>query len=194
MESQAPSGLPECQSSSRDRTHDPDREGDSEAARPRGTRPETAARSTRPWDVPSRRHARRVDDRGARSTKTNRSRHVAVGTTKSRPRSAAAPGWSRTSARSARGVAGGGPCMWRPSLRDGESKFQEFTVNPRRTPEGIRGRYRANQSTNLLRYGRPPSLATTLPRPEQAEPASMPGDYRFGLDDHERRPPLAPAS
>ncbi len=79
-------------------------------------------------------------------------------------------------------------------LRDGEPQFQELTVNPRRTPERIRGRHRANQGADLVRDGRPTRPMAALPRPEETEPAPMPGDDGVGFDDDERRPPVTPDS
>jgi hypothetical protein len=79
-------------------------------------------------------------------------------------------------------------------LRNGESQFQKFTVNPRRTPEGIRGRHRANQGAYLLRDGRPTRPMAALPRPEETEPAPMPGDDGVGFDDDEGCPPFTPDS
>jgi hypothetical protein len=67
-------------------------------------------------------------------------------------------------------------------------------VNPRRTPEGIRGRHRANQGAYLLRHSRPTRPMATLPRPEETEPPPMPTDDRFGFDDDECRTPLRPDS
>src|SRR5687768_512118 len=61
-------------------------------------------------------------------------------------------------------------------LRHGESQFQGLPMNPRRTPERVRGRHRANQGAYVLRDGRPTCPMATLPRPEETEPASMPGD------------------
>jgi hypothetical protein len=67
-------------------------------------------------------------------------------------------------------------------------------VNPRRTPEGIRGRHRTNQGAYLVRDGRPSRPMAALPRPEKTEPAPMPGDDGVGFDDDERRPPVTPDS
>jgi hypothetical protein len=79
-------------------------------------------------------------------------------------------------------------------LRDGKTQFQKLTVNPRRTPMGIRGRHRANQGAKLLRDDRPTRLVTALPGPEEAESAPMPRDDRFRFDYHEHHPSLAPGS
>lgn len=79
-------------------------------------------------------------------------------------------------------------------LRHGEPQFQELTVNPRRTPQGIRGRHRANQGAYLVRDGRPTRPMAALPRPKETEPAPMPGDDGFGFDDDEHRSPVTPDS
>ena len=63
-------------------------------------------------------------------------------------------------------------------------------MNPRCTPEGIRGRHRTNQGAYLVRDGRPPRPTAAVPRPEETEPAPMPRDDRVGFDDDERRPPV----
>jgi hypothetical protein len=67
-------------------------------------------------------------------------------------------------------------------------------VNPRCTPERMRGRHHANQGAYLVRDGRPARPMAALPRPDETEPAPMPGDDGFGFDDDERRPPVTPDS
>src|SRR5688500_276684 len=65
-------------------------------------------------------------------------------------------------------------------------------MNPRRTPERIRGRHSTNQRADLWSRGWTTRTVPTLPRPEQAEPASVPGEYGVRLDEDERGPPTAP--
>ena len=42
-------------------------------------------------------------------------------------------------------------------------------------------------------HPRPTRAMSTLPRPEQAKAAPMPGEYRRGLNDEERRVPAMPS-
>jgi hypothetical protein len=65
-------------------------------------------------------------------------------------------------------------------------------VNPRRTPQGIRGRHFANQSANVVWHGRTSDAVSALPRPEQTKAAAMPRDDCLGFDDMNRRPPILP--
>ena len=90
---------------------------------------------------------------------------------------------------------------WRVSsrhvLRDGrlthrDSQFLPFPMNPRRTPEWIRGGHATNQRADLGTRGWATGTIPTLPRPEQAKPASVPGEYGVRFDEDERRPPTAP--
>jgi antitoxin (DNA-binding transcriptional repressor) of toxin-antitoxin stability system len=73
-------------------------------------------------------------------------------------------------------------------------KFQEFAMNPRRAPQGIRGRHRADQRANVSRNTSPTGPATTLPGPEQTKALSMPGDDRLRLHDDERASPVRPCA
>jgi len=65
-------------------------------------------------------------------------------------------------------------------------------VNPRRTPQRIRGGHVANQRANVLRHGRAAGPVAALPRPEQAKAAPVPRDDGLRLDDVHRRAPAAP--
>jgi hypothetical protein len=56
-------------------------------------------------------------------------------------------------------------------------------VDPRRAPQGIRGRHRADQLANVSRNTSPAAPATTPPGPEQTKALTMPGDDRFRLHD-----------
>jgi hypothetical protein len=65
-------------------------------------------------------------------------------------------------------------------------------MDPRRSPERIRGGHLTNQRTDLWGRGWTTGTVPTLPSPEQAEPASVPGEHGVRLDENERRPPTAP--
>jgi hypothetical protein len=77
-------------------------------------------------------------------------------------------------------------------LTDVDPEFQEFAVDPRRAPQRVRGRHRANQNADIEWHGRPTEPASALPGPQQSESAAMPADNRVGLDDHECRSPVMP--
>ena len=70
--------------------------------------------------------------------------------------------------------------------------FKQLAVDPWRAPERIRLRHRPNQRADIGGDGRPAGASATLPRPEQAEAAAMPGEDRLRFDDDERRSPVVP--
>ena len=65
-------------------------------------------------------------------------------------------------------------------------------MNPRRTPERIRRGHSTNQRADLWSRGWTTRTGPTLPGPEQAEPASVPGEHGIRFDEDERRPPTTP--
>ena len=73
-----------------------------------------------------------------------------------------------------------------------DPQLLQLPVNPRRAPEGIRGRELANQAANLVWHGRTASSVSTLPGPEQTKAAPVPRDDGFRLDDVHGRAPAAP--
>jgi hypothetical protein len=79
-------------------------------------------------------------------------------------------------------------------LTHGDSQFQEFAVNAGRAPQRVGFRHRANQLADVPRNARSTHVASALPRPEEAEAATMPGNDRLGLDDHHGCPPFVPDS
>ena len=68
-------------------------------------------------------------------------------------------------------------------LTDVDPEFQQFAMNPRRTPARIRLRHRANQRTDVGRYRRSPYTASAFPGPPQPEAASVPGDDGLRLNE-----------
>lgn len=73
-----------------------------------------------------------------------------------------------------------------------DPQFQEFAVNSWRAPQQVGFRHRANQLADVPRNARSTHVASALPRPEEPEAATMPGENRLGLDDHDGRPPSVP--
>jgi hypothetical protein len=65
-------------------------------------------------------------------------------------------------------------------------------MNPRRSPERIRSGHSPNQPADLASRGWATATGAALPRPEQAEPASVPSEHHVRLDEDESRPPIAP--
>src|ERR1700687_1484768 len=59
-------------------------------------------------------------------------------------------------------------------------------------PTRIRLRHRANQRADVSWHGRSAQTAPALPRPQQAEALSVPGDDGLRLDNYERRSPSGP--
>ena len=73
------------------------------------------------------------------------------------------------------------------------AEFEQFAVNPRRTPEWVLATHGPDQITNVFRHGGVPGLATAnFPGPKQAERLPVPSDDRRGLDDEEAGPPVVP--
>jgi hypothetical protein len=66
-------------------------------------------------------------------------------------------------------------------------------VDSRGAPERIDRGHFANQRADVGWHPRPPRAMSTLPRPEQAKAAPMPGEYRRRLHDVERRVPAMPS-
>ena len=79
-------------------------------------------------------------------------------------------------------------------LTHGDSQLLQFAVDPRRTPERIRGRQLADQGANVCWHARSSSASAASPGPKEAKAASMPGDDGLRPDDVNRRPPAAPGS
>ena len=79
------------------------------------------------------------------------------------------------------------------SLRDRDAHSAQFAMDPRRSPQRIRGGHLAHQRAN---GGIGPWAARThprrAPRPSPAEPFAMPSHHGVGLDEHERRAPVPP--
>src|SRR5271169_706416 len=79
------------------------------------------------------------------------------------------------------------------ALTDVDAEFEQFTVEARRTPQGILSAHPADQMSDLAGNKRPSRLsAAHLPGPEQAKAGTMPGHDCLWLDDGQRRAPVAP--
>ena len=79
------------------------------------------------------------------------------------------------------------------ALTDVEAEFEQLTVDAGCTPTGILPAHLADQISDLAGNERSSTLAPShLPGPEQAKAGTMPGNYGFGLDDGQRRAPVAP--
>ena len=66
-------------------------------------------------------------------------------------------------------------------------------MNSWRAPQRVHFRHRANQLANIRRNARSTHAVSALPRPEEPEAATVPGEDRLGSDDDESRPPSVPA-
>jgi hypothetical protein len=73
-----------------------------------------------------------------------------------------------------------------------DPQLLQFPVNPRRTPEGIRGGQLAYQGTNVWWHARAPGALATLPGPEQTKAPPVPADDGLRLDEVKGRAPAAP--
>src|SRR5262249_44034213 len=79
-------------------------------------------------------------------------------------------------------------------LGDVDAEFEQFAVNPWRSPERIILRHRPNQDAHIGRDRWSPGTAPTPPGPEQLEALSMPGNDGLGFYDDKRRSPVGPRS
>ena len=77
-------------------------------------------------------------------------------------------------------------------LTNVDPELQQLAVDPKRAPQPIRSRHRANQCADVGWHGRSTEPAAALPGPQQPEAAAVPADNRVGPDDHERRSPFMP--
>jgi hypothetical protein len=74
-----------------------------------------------------------------------------------------------------------------------DAQLLELSMDARGAPERIDRGHLANQRANVGWHPRPTRAMSTLPRPEQAKAAPMPGEYRRRLNDVERRVPAMPS-
>ena len=66
---------------------------------------------------------------------------------------------------------------------DAESQFQEFPVDPGRSPRGVLCGHLANQSDEFAAI--PPSTSVSrFPTPEEPKPRTMPTDHGLGFDQY----------
>ena len=73
-----------------------------------------------------------------------------------------------------------------------DAQLLKLPVNPRRTPQRIRGGQLADQGANVGWHTWAPGALSALPRPEQAKPSPVPRDDGLRLDDVHGRAPAAP--
>jgi hypothetical protein len=66
------------------------------------------------------------------------------------------------------------------ALRDGDGERSQFTVNPWRAPQRVRGRHLANKSAHLLINAWTTMMALQGTAPAAAKPVSMPADNVSG--------------
>src|SRR6516162_10189436 len=83
----------------------------------------------------------------------------------------------------------------RPCFRRWRCQHLQFAMNPRRTPQGIGNNHPFNPPANLDGCSGPASpTAGTFrsPRPESANPFSLPAGHGVSLDIAQRPPPTGP--
>jgi hypothetical protein len=78
-------------------------------------------------------------------------------------------------------------------LADVDAKLEQFTVNPRGTPERIVAAHRTNQGADFLWHRRSSRLAApNFPSPKQAKALSMPAYDGRRFDEEDICPPIVP--
>src|SRR5260370_41701354 len=79
------------------------------------------------------------------------------------------------------------------ALTDVDAKLEQLTVDPWCTPRRILSAHLADQISDLTGNDGSSRLAVPhLPGPEKTKALAMPGHDRLGLDDGQRRAPVAP--
>ena len=73
-----------------------------------------------------------------------------------------------------------------------ESQLLQLPVNPRRTPERVRGRHLTYQRADIVWHCRAADAMSALPCPEQAKASPVPREDGFRLDNVNGRAPAAP--
>ena len=76
-------------------------------------------------------------------------------------------------------------------LRHLNTKFEQFSMNPWRTPQRIIPTQLTNQSPQLPADTRP-TTATALPPPIVTKPLPMPTNHSRGLHNVQTLPPICP--
>src|SRR3989304_3538995 len=88
------------------------------------------------------------------------------------------------------------PLRWRASspghilgharLSDIDAEFEQLSMDPWRTPQGIGNAHLADQPTDLRRHSRPATTASRLPAPIRPKTRAMPADNGVRLNDRQR--------
>lgn len=73
-----------------------------------------------------------------------------------------------------------------------DPEFQQLAMDAGSAPQGIGLRHRADQRADGRRYGRSTETATALPRPPEAERATVPGNNGLWPHDDDCGSPLRP--
>src|SRR6516164_6688858 len=92
-----------------------------------------------------------------------------------------------------RWLAGAHHVLGNRGLGQHESQFEEFSMDPRRSPKGIGQAHVSNELPSLFRQFRPARLSmAVLPATVQPESLAMPSDHGLRFDDDECRAPTRP--
>ena len=86
-----------------------------------------------------------------------------------------------------------GACTGRADLADVDAQFEQFAVDPRRSPKRILAAHSTDQLPHVFGDRRSARVAVpNFPCPEQPKALAAPGDDGFGLNDDQGRPPIVP--
>src|ERR1700694_5908088 len=78
-------------------------------------------------------------------------------------------------------------------LTDVDAELEQFTMDAGCTPSGVFAAHPADQVADFAgKRGSSRLAPPNPPRPEETEPPAMPGNDRLGLNDGQRRAPVAP--
>src|SRR6516225_9351754 len=79
------------------------------------------------------------------------------------------------------------------ALPNVDAELEQFTVDAGCTPSGVLAAHPADQIADFTgKRGSSRPAPPNLPRPEQTKAPAVPGNDRLGLNDSQRRAPVAP--
>src|ERR1700692_1789367 len=79
-----------------------------------------------------------------------------------------------------------GHVLGHAGLSDIDAELEEFSMDPRRSPQRISNAHLADKLAYLRRYSWSATTTSRLPAPIRSETRAMPTDDRIRLDDHQR--------
>src|SRR6202047_3537248 len=89
-------------------------------------------------------------------------------------------------------VSSPGHVLGHAGLSDTDADLEEFSMDPRRSPQRIGNAHLADKLAYLRRYGWPATTAPRLPPPVRSEPGAVPFNHGLRLRSPRRPAPSEP--